>query len=63
MSQIIDLTKNCIGNGKFMQHAFVANTVVSTVLTDLLDTSCQRLYPIANFAMNNNFKHCHVYTT
>ena len=40
-----------------------ANVFVRTVLTDLLDTSCQELYPIVNIAMSKNFKHCHVYTT
>ena len=41
MSEIIDLTKNSIANYKFMHHAFFANIFVRTVLTDLLDTSCQ----------------------
>ena len=51
MSEIIGLTKNGVGNCKFMQHAifwqiyatcnFFANIFVCTVLTDLLDTLCQ----------------------
>ena len=42
MSEIIDSTKNSIGNCKFMQHAiFLANIFMRTVLTDLLDTSFQ----------------------
>ena len=41
---------------------FLANIFVRSVLTDLLDTSCQQLYPIVNIAMNNNFKHCHMCT-
>ena len=40
-----------------------AKVFVRTVLTDLLDTSCQYLYPIVNIAMNNNFEHCHVLPT
>ena len=36
MSEIIDLTKNIIGNCKFMQHAILAGIFVRTVLTDLL---------------------------
>ena len=42
MSEIVDFTKNSIGNCKFIQHAiFWENIFVRTVLTDLLDTSCQ----------------------
>ena len=43
MSEIIDLTKNSIVvNCKVMPHAtFFANIFMHTVLTDLLDTSCQ----------------------
>ena len=42
MSEIIDLTKNSIGNCKFMQHAiYLKYILVGTGLTDLLDTSCQ----------------------
>ena len=42
MSEIIDLTKNSIGNCKFMQHAIYLHIyLVGTVLTDILDTSCQ----------------------
>ena len=42
MSEIKDLTKNCIVNCKVMQHAtFFGNIFVHTVLTDLLDTSYQ----------------------
>ena len=37
MSEIIDITRNSIGNCKFMQHAtFLTNILVRTVLTDLL---------------------------
>ena len=36
---------------------------MSTVLTDLLHTSCQQLHPIDNIVTSNNFEHCHVYTT
>ena len=36
MSEIIDLTKNSIGNCKFMQHAIFLNKFVRTALTDLL---------------------------
>ena len=42
---------------------FYANIFVRTVLTDLLHTSCQSLYPIDNIVTTNNFEHCHVYTT
>ena len=68
MSEIIDLTKNSIAywrHCKFMEHAiFFANIFVRTVLTDLLDTSCQQLYPIVNIVINHNFEHCHnMYTT
>ena len=43
---------------------YFANIFVCTVLTDLLDTSCQKLYPIVDIAMNNNFKtlSCVLYT-
>ena len=33
-----------------------------TVLTDLLHTSCQYLYPIDNIVTSNNFDHCHMRT-
>ena len=56
--------KNTIDSCKFEQHAiFWANIFVRTVLTDLLHTSCQQLYPIVNIAISNNFEHWHVYTT
>ena len=41
MSDIINLTKNSIGNCKVMQNANFANILVRTVWTDLQDTSCQ----------------------
>ena len=41
MSEIVELTKNGISNYKFMQHANFANIFVRTLLTYLLDTSCQ----------------------
>ena len=41
MSEIIDLTKNSISNCNLRQHAIFANIFMSTVLTDLLHTSCQ----------------------
>ena len=66
MSEIIELTKNSIGNFKFMHHAICfAKIFVSTIMNDLglLDTSYQQLCQIVIIAMNNNFKHCHVYTT
>ena len=41
MSEIIDLTKISIGNWKLCNMQFFANIFVRTVLTVLLDTSCQ----------------------
>ena len=41
---------------------FLAIIFVHTVLTDLLDTPCQYLYPIVNITMSCNFKHCHMCT-
>ena len=34
---------------------FYAKIFVRTVLTDLLNTSCQKLYQLSTFAMNYNF--------
>ena len=39
MSEIIDSTKNSIGNCKYMKHAIFRKYICAHVLTDLLDTS------------------------
>ena len=63
MPEIIDLTKNSISSCNLRQLAIFTNIFVRTVLTDLLHTSCQLLYPIDNIVTSNNFDHCYVYTT